>query len=135
MLHRLTDCETHSDLARRGGGRDKPQANHARSGAIVNAMIDPGPDLALATTAAPSETKLKSRPQTLICHRRIQLTPTSYWMGDRLGNTATAEPVDGGWVIVRHLIADGLDIQKAKDPLMSQHAQHFHNACSSWVRR
>jgi hypothetical protein len=33
-------------------------------------------------------------------------TAVSSWMGDRLRNTATAEPVDG--VSVRHLIADRL---------------------------
>jgi hypothetical protein len=33
-------------------------------------------------------------------------TSVSTWMGDLLGNTAAAEPVDG--VSVRHLIADGL---------------------------
>jgi hypothetical protein len=26
-------------------------------------------------------------------------------------------------------------MQEAKDPLMSPHAQHFHNARTSWVRR
>jgi hypothetical protein len=33
-------------------------------------------------------------------------TAVSTWMGDRLRNTATAEPVDG--VSIRHRIADGL---------------------------
>jgi hypothetical protein len=42
--------------------------------------------------------------------------------------TATAETVDE--VSIYHMAphsVDGLDIQTAKDPLMSPHAQHFHN--------
>jgi hypothetical protein len=49
-------CESHSDLARRGGGGDKPQSNHARGAAHVNAMTEPGP-----VTAAQSETLTKTK--------------------------------------------------------------------------
>jgi hypothetical protein len=52
-----------------------------------------------------------------------------------LRNTFAAKPVDGVFGVWRHLIANGRDIQKAKDPRMSLHAQHFHNACTSCVRR
>jgi hypothetical protein len=38
-------------------------------------------------------------------------------MGDSLENTTATEPVDGV-----------SDMQQAKDPLMSPHAQYFHNA-------
>ncbi len=49
-------------------------------------------------------------------------TAASTWMGDRLRNTATTEPVDGVSSGSVYLKADGLDMQTAKDPHMSPHA-------------
>jgi hypothetical protein len=71
---------------------------------------------------------------TLVPINEVELRPLRLVLGWGLSREYRNQRVRG-WGIVRHLIADGLDIQKAKDPLMPPHAQHFHSACTSWVRR
>ncbi len=58
--------------------------------------------------------------------------PVMTEVDDHMGIPLPPSPLVG---CCRHLIANGLDVQKAEDPLMSVDAQHFHNACTSWVTR
>jgi hypothetical protein len=55
-------------------------------------------------------------------------------IGDCHKKIAITEPMDGHTAAQQCFMLDGLDVQLAKEPLISLHAQQSHNACTSWDR-